>query len=64
MEGDVLMSVGRDVIAETLNIKEEDVSCKNCSAHENDGLFQYCNAWKTTVKSFEYCSLFLPEGTK
>lgn len=59
------MSVGRDVIAETLNLKEEEVSCENCSAYEDDGLFLYCKAWETTVKSFdEYCSLFLPKGTE
>lgn len=63
MEGDLLMSVTRDVIAEAFNIKEEDVSCENCSAHKGDGLFLACNTWGTMVKSFDYCSLFLPKGS-
>lgn len=58
------MSVNRAVIAETLNLKEEEVSCKNCNAHEGEGLFLDCKFWGSTTKSFEYCSFFLPEGVK
>lgn len=58
------MSVSRAVIAETLKLKEEDVACKNCSAHEGEGLFLECKFWKSMTKSFEYCSFFLPEGVK
>lgn len=58
------MSVSRTVIAETLNLKEEEVSCKNCSAHEGEGSFLYCKFWESMTKSFEYCSFFSPEGVK
>lgn len=58
------MSVTRDVIAETLNLKEEEISCKNCGAHEGEGLFLDCKFWGSMTKSFEYCSFFLPEGSE
>lgn len=58
------MSVSRAVIAETLNLKEDEVACKNCSAHDGEGLFLDCKFWGSMTKSFEYCSFFLPEGAK
>lgn len=58
------MSVSRAVIAETLKLKEEDVACKNCSAHKGEGLFLDCKFWGSMTKSFEYCSFFLPEGSE
>lgn len=58
------MSEDREIIAVTFNMKAGDVCCRNCSAHKGEGLFLDCKFWGSTTKFFEYCNMFLPEGTE
>ena len=48
------MSVKRDVIAEVLEISEEEVTCENCVRFEAG----FCKGWEQFVKGTSFCSFF------
>lgn len=55
----------RKALAEMLNLKEDEVKCSNCNAaKDNDKVFVNCEFWDSPMGCGEYCSLFLPIGTK
>ena len=47
------MSVKREVLAEMLNLKPEDVKCEKCSASSGEGVICDCEFW-THIKQVAF----------
>lgn len=60
------MSVKRDVIANILNIPEEQVRCENCSHSKKFVCNAYvCDMWDVRILSFnDFCSFFAERKEK
>ncbi len=58
------MSVKRDVIADVLNIPEEQVRCENCVyAQKCVGDAYVCDFWDVGfMDNTSYCSFFMQKG--